>query len=69
MKQVKQKSVADIDNWFNGEIKRQVNAIPPNIIELARGNKQYLKLVAESISRKCCFNVKAIEKSLLTILN
>lgn len=64
----KEKTTADIDKWFNGEIQRQLDAIPQAIISTAKGNKEYIKVIAQSIATKCCFNEKAIIKSLNTLL-
>lgn len=63
---MKQKTVSDIDNWFESECKNALAEIPTRVKEMAKESKGYTLVIAESIARKKSFRIPAVLKYLQT---
>lgn len=63
-----EKTAKNIDDWFRSEVTREFNKIPETVRLVAIGNNSHTQIIAESISRKLCFNVKAVRAVVDTLI-
>lgn len=68
MAQVKEKTVADIDNWFNSEVREALKEIPQGIKDMAKKSREMVIVMAESIARKKGFRKDAVLKYLDSLI-
>lgn len=55
-----EKTVKQIDQWFNNEVRQELEKIPEGIKKLASKKREYVLIIADSIARKKCFNSKKV---------
>ena len=64
----KEKTVKDIDNWFNSEVREALAAIPQGIKDMAKKSREMVIVMAESIARKKGFRKEAVLKYLDSLI-
>jgi hypothetical protein len=63
-----EKTVEQIDSWFNYEVKDAFDKAPEAMRDMAKGNKHALQYLAEYLAKQKNFRIPAILPILKTLL-